>query len=76
MDSLPFLVRVPFGLLGAFSAVGIITLFYGMLWDCWMTSKMTRTSKIRWTLLLVLTNMVGALIYYYRVFNKREAAIA
>ena len=75
MDRLPFILRVPFGILGAFSAVGIIFLWYGMIWDCWFTSKMPKESKIRWTLLLVITNMLGARIYYYRIFNKRNLAI-
>lgn len=75
MDGLPFILRVPFGILGAFSAIGIIFLWYGMIWDCWFTSKMSKESKTRWTLLLVITNMLGALIYYYRVFDKRDLAI-
>jgi hypothetical protein len=75
MGRLPFILRVPFGILGAVSAIGIIFLWYGMIWDCWFTSKMPKESKIRWTLLLVITNMLGALIYYYRIFNKRDLAI-
>ena len=51
-DGLPVLVRVPFGLIGAFSAVGIITLWFGMLWDCWFASNMPHASKLRWTLYL------------------------
>jgi hypothetical protein len=47
---------------GAFSAVGIISLWFGMIWDCWFASKKPNASKLRWTLLLVLTNMLGALI--------------
>lgn len=75
MDRLPFILRAPFGVLGAFSAVGILFLWYGMIWDCWFRSKMSKESKIRWTFLLVITNMLGALIYYYRIFNKRDLAI-
>ena len=75
MDRLPFILRIPFGILGAFSAIGIIFLWYGMIWDCWFRSKMSKESKIRWTFLLVIANMFGALIYYYRIFNKRELAI-
>ena len=73
-NGLPFLVRIPFGLIGAFSAVGMISLWFGMMWDCWFASTMPNASKLRWTLLLVLTNLLGALIYYYRVFNRRDAA--
>ncbi len=73
-DGLSFLVRIPFGVIGAFSAVGIIALWFGMMWDCWFASNMPHASKLRWTLLLVLTNMLGALIYYYRVFSRRAVA--
>ena len=75
MGRLPFIFRVPSGILGAVSAIAIIFPWYGMIWDCWFTSKMPKESKIRWTLLLVITNMLGALIYYYRIFNKRDLAI-
>lgn len=73
-DGLPFLVRIPFGLIGAFSALGIISLWFGMVWDCWFASSMPHASKLRWTLLLVFTNMLGALIYYFRVFKRRTPA--
>lgn len=73
-DGLPFLVRIPLGLIGAFSAVGIISVWFGTVWDCWFASKMPHASKLRWTLLLILTNMLGALIYYFRVFERRVPA--
>ena len=72
MDSLPILLRVALGVLGAFSAIGITVLWYGMIWDCWFASGLSKQSKIRWTILLVVTNMLGALIYYHSLFNKRE----
>jgi hypothetical protein len=73
-DNLPFLVRIPFGLIGAFSAIGIISLWFGMIWDCWFSSDMPSASKLQWTFLLVLTNMLGALVYYYRVYNRRAVS--
>ncbi|MGA8938405.1 MAG: PLDc N-terminal domain-containing protein [Acidobacteriaceae bacterium] len=70
-NGLPPLIRIPFGIIGAFSAVGIITVWVGMIVDCLGFTKMSVTSKIGWLLLLLLTNMLGALIYYYAVFDKR-----
>jgi hypothetical protein len=71
LEGLPFLIRLPFGLLGAFSAFGIIALWLGMIWDCAVTSNLPVWSKVKWLLLLVLINWLGALIYYYRIFKDR-----
>lgn len=73
LDTLPFLIRLPFGLLGAFSAIGIIALWLGMIWDCAFTSGLHGWSKAKWLFLLVLTNQLGAIIYYFRVFKGRPA---
>ena len=72
LESLPILIRLPFGLLGAFSAIGIIALWFGMIWDCAVNSQMPVWSKVKWLALLVLTNTLGSLIYYYRVFKNRS----
>jgi hypothetical protein len=71
VNSLPFIVRLPFGLVGAFAAIGILSLWLGMIWDCAITSKLPVWSRVKWLLLLVLINWLGALIYYYRVFKDR-----
>jgi hypothetical protein len=71
LEGLPFLVRLPFGLLGAFSSIGIIALWLGMIWDCAVTRDLPAWSKVKWLLLLVLINWLGALLYYYRVFKDR-----
>ncbi|MGP8173354.1 MAG: hypothetical protein ACLP7O_02255 [Terracidiphilus sp.] len=71
LESLPVLIRLPFGLLGAFSAFGILTLWFGMIWDCAVTSNLQVWSKVKWLVLLVIINWLGALIYYYRVFRHR-----
>jgi hypothetical protein len=70
-NSLPFFVRLPIGILGGFSALGILTLWIGMIVDCLVSRKMSVLSKLGWLLALVLTNILGALIYYYAVFNKQ-----
>ncbi len=73
-NNLPFLVRLPLGVLGAAGAVGIISLWFGMMWDCLFVSRLPLFSKIGWLLLLLITNMLGTLIYYYARFQRREPA--
>lgn len=68
---LPFVVRLPIGLLGAFSAIGIISLWLGMIWDCAFTVKLAVWSRVKWLLVLLLINWLGGLIYYYRMFKDR-----
>ena len=72
VENVPFLVRLPLGILGALSAVGIIALWFGMMWNCVVVSQLPRLSKVGWFLLIVFTNMLGALIYYFLVFQKQE----
>src|SRR5579872_3920447 len=73
LESLPLFVRLPIGILGAVSAVGIITLWFGMIWDCVFASGLPAWSKAKWLAALVVINWLGALIYYYRVFAGRPA---
>ncbi len=70
-NSLPFIVKVPIGLLGAFSAIGIISLWLGMIWDCALIIKLPVWSRVKWLLVLLLINWLGGLIYYYRMFKDR-----
>jgi hypothetical protein len=76
LENPPFLVRLPLGILGVACAVGIISLWFGMMWDCLFVNKLSTLSKVGWFLLLLLTNMLGALIYYYAQFQKREPGIS
>jgi len=69
-QNLPFLIRLPLGTLGAFSAIGIIALWIGMMWNCVATTRLPTLSRIGWGFLLVFTNMLGALIYYYVVYQR------
>jgi hypothetical protein len=75
LESMPLLVRLPLGLLGAVSSIGIITLWLGMIWDCAVTSSLPVRSKVKRLVLLVLINWLGALIYYYRVFKNRPLVV-
>jgi hypothetical protein len=72
LDNLPFLVRLPLGVLGVAGAVGIVSLWFGMMWDCLFVSRLPLFSKIGWFLLLLITNMLGTLIYYHARFQRRE----
>ena len=75
LETLPFLIRLPFGVLGAFSAFGILALWLGMIWHCAFTSNLPAWPRTKWLLLLVLTNMLGALLYYYLEFNNRHESL-
>lgn len=75
LNQLPLVVRLPLGLLGSFSAIGIIALWFGMIWDCAVASGLPIRSRVKWLILLVLTNMLGALIYYFRVFRNRPTTV-
>lgn len=75
LETLPFLIRLPFGVLGAFSAFGILALWLGMIWHCAFTSNLPVWPRTKWLVLLVLTNMLGALLYYYRVFKNRPQSL-
>jgi len=71
LENLPFLFRLPLGTLGVLSAIGIVTLWFGMMWNCVVVSSLPLSSKIRWILLLIVTNMLGTLIYYFVVFQRQ-----
>jgi hypothetical protein len=70
------LIRLPVGVLGAFSATGIIALWLGMISDCAFISGLPAWSKAKWLVALALINWLGALLYYYRVFKDGPANFA
>ncbi len=67
------LALLPFALIGAFFGVGMIVLWFGMMWDCAFTRKMRVWSKVLWMLLLIPTSGMGALIYYFCVYRGRPS---
>jgi hypothetical protein len=71
----PFLFRLPLGILGVLSAIGIIALWIGMMWDCVFVSNLPTLSKVKWLILMLLINWLGALIYYRAVFCKRSTPV-
>jgi len=40
IDNPPFLIRLPLGILGAAGAVGIVSLWFGMMWDCLLADSL------------------------------------
>jgi hypothetical protein len=76
LENLPLLIRLPVGVLGAFSAARILALWLGMIWDCAFISGLPAWSKAKWLAVLILINWLGALLYYYRVFKDRPAKFA
>jgi hypothetical protein len=76
LDNLPLLIRLPVGVLGAFSATGIIALWLGMIWDCAFNSDLPAWSKAKCFAALLIISWLGALLYYYRVFKDRPTRFA
>ena len=68
LDNLP--TRVLLGALGVTGAFGGAALWIGMMWNCLTHSNTPLGSKIRWFLLIVFTNLLGALIYYFKVYRR------
>jgi hypothetical protein len=71
IERLPPMILLPFALLGAFFAIGTIPLWFGMIWDCAITSKIPIWSKVLWMFLLVPLSAIGALIYYFCVYKNQ-----
>jgi hypothetical protein len=72
LNNPPLLVRIPLGALGVFGTIGIVSLWFGMMWDCLFVSRLPLLPKIGWFLFLLITNMLGTLIYYYVRFQKED----
>ena len=72
IERLPTLILLPFALLGGFFGIASIPLWLGMMWDCAITSKMPIWSKVLWMFLLVPLSAIGALIYYFCVYNRQS----
>jgi len=65
----PLMFRLPSAILGVLSAIGIIAVWIGMMWDCAFVVKLPTRSKIKWLVLMLLINWLGALIYYYSQYS-------
>jgi hypothetical protein len=71
IETWPLLVLAIPVLICSFFAIGITVLWFGMILDCALISKLPIWSKVIWLVLLVLTNAIGALIYYFCVYKNR-----
>ncbi len=66
-----------FGLgIGAMALFMLIPLALGVFWivmliDCLMRPFKDKSEKLIWILVLIFTNILGALIYYYLVKRKK-----
>ncbi|HEY2860496.1 MAG TPA: hypothetical protein VGJ21_18905 [Terracidiphilus sp.] len=76
IETSPGLVWMPFALLGGFLGIGTILLWFGMMWDCAITSKMPIWSKVLWMILLVPLSSLGALIYYFCIYRRSRDLLA
>jgi hypothetical protein len=71
-NSVPDLIRIPLGMLGAFSAIGALVLWVGMLSDCLFASKLKFLPRLGWFLLILFTIYVGAVIYYFVKYQPEQ----
>lgn len=67
---LPFLIMIPFMLV----ALALMLFWIWMIVDCATKEPSTGNDKVVWILVIVLTNWIGALIYFFvrRPQRKRE----
>jgi Phospholipase_D-nuclease N-terminal len=70
-DRWPGLIWPPVVALILFLTIGGFVLWLGMIWDCAVDSERSALSKVLWLILVIPTPDLGALIYYFCVFNRR-----
>ena len=68
-------ITVLLGTIGAIGAFSIVALWIGMMSNCLSVSDLSLTSKIAWFLLILFTNMLGALIYYFVIYRREEHGV-
>jgi hypothetical protein len=71
VDRWPSLIWLPLMALILFLTIGGFVLWLGMIWDCAVASEMSVRSRVLWLILVIPTPYLGALIYYFCVFNRR-----
>lgn len=67
---LPHSLRFSVNMLNALCFVLALPFWIGMIWDCVVRSKLSLLAKALWLSVLVFTNYVGMLVYYFVVFEK------
>jgi hypothetical protein len=71
MNQPPLVARIAGGVFGFFLATAVSVFWFGTMWRCLVSSNHTAVAKVGWLLLMLTTNLVGALIYYF-VRRKKE----
>jgi hypothetical protein len=69
-DRWPILIWPLLAALILFLMIGGFVLWLGMIWDCAVTCEMSARSRVLWLILVIPTPYLGALIYYFCVFNR------
>lgn len=64
-----------FSLLGLALAVGVTVFWIWMIIDCATNEPSEGNDKLVWILLIILTHIVGALIYYFVRRPQRKTAL-
>ena len=72
VDRWPSLIWPPVVALILFLTIGGFVLWLGMIWDCAGANKMSVRSRVLWLILVIPTPNLGALIYYFCVYNRRH----
>ncbi|MGC2637124.1 MAG: hypothetical protein WA294_08080 [Acidobacteriaceae bacterium] len=71
IDKWPEVTWTLLGCLVVYLIGGMIVLWIGMIWDCATIGALQTWPRALWLILLILTQVVGALIYYFLIFRKR-----
>jgi hypothetical protein len=63
-------------LTGSYLVILLCSIIFGMFFWLWMLShclmsNMPRRDKLRWALIIVLLNVIGAIVYFFGVWQPR-----
>ena len=71
----PLGARIVGGAIGVFLPVAVSGFWIGTMWKCVVSRNHTVISKIGWLLLMLITNVLGSLIYYYCFARQQRRRI-
>lgn len=61
------------GVLGVLGSILIFVLWFGMIYDWGVNQFSSKDQKFFWFLILTVCNVVGAMIYYLAVYERRRS---